>query len=77
VQPGGSLFGLQHSNPVDTAVAYGSKGHAGGNAKNYGKFLRWKLFEKYNPMTYEQACRREVQLAEDLRKKRGYAVWQN
>ncbi len=23
VQPGGSLFGLQHSNPVDTAVAYG------------------------------------------------------
>jgi uncharacterized protein GlcG (DUF336 family) len=23
VQPGGSLFGLQHSNPVDTEVAYG------------------------------------------------------
>jgi len=23
VQPGGSLFGLQHSNPVDTSVAYG------------------------------------------------------
>lgn len=23
VQPGGSLYGLQHSNPVDTAVAYG------------------------------------------------------
>ena len=23
VQPGGSLFGLQHSNPVDTAAAYG------------------------------------------------------
>ena len=22
VQPGGSLFGLQHSNPVDTKVAY-------------------------------------------------------
>lgn len=30
VQPGGSLFGLQHSNPVDTGVAYG------GNAMNYG-----------------------------------------
>lgn len=27
VNPGGSLYGLQHSNPVDTAVAY--KGHAG------------------------------------------------
>ena len=22
-QPGGSLYGLQHSNPVDTFVAYG------------------------------------------------------
>lgn len=25
VQPGGSLFGLQHSNPVDVSVAYGGK----------------------------------------------------
>src|SRR5499427_5632401 len=24
VQPGGSLYGLQHSNPVDTDVAYGN-----------------------------------------------------
>jgi uncharacterized protein GlcG (DUF336 family) len=31
VQPGGSLFGLQESNPVDTSVAYG------GNATNYGQ----------------------------------------
>lgn len=31
VQPGGSLFGLQESNPVDTNVAYG------GNAQNYGQ----------------------------------------
>jgi uncharacterized protein GlcG (DUF336 family) len=31
VQPGGSLFGLQHSNPVDTGVAYG------GSSKNYGQ----------------------------------------
>lgn len=31
VQPGGSLFGLQESNPVDTGVAYG------GNSKNYGQ----------------------------------------
>jgi uncharacterized protein GlcG (DUF336 family) len=29
-QPGGSLFGLQHSNPVDTRVAYA------GNARDYG-----------------------------------------
>ena len=30
VQPGGSLFGLQESNPVDTSVAYG------GNAVDFG-----------------------------------------
>lgn len=30
VQPGGSLFGLQESNPVDTTAAYG------GNSGNYG-----------------------------------------
>ncbi len=31
VQPGGSLYGLQASNPVDTGVAYG------GNPANYGQ----------------------------------------
>jgi len=31
VQPGGSLFGLQESNPVDTSVAYK------GNSANYGQ----------------------------------------
>jgi uncharacterized protein GlcG (DUF336 family) len=31
VQPGGSLFGLQESNPVDTGAAYG------GNPANYGQ----------------------------------------
>jgi uncharacterized protein GlcG (DUF336 family) len=31
VQPGGSLFGLQESNPVDTGVAYG------GNSSNIGQ----------------------------------------
>jgi uncharacterized protein GlcG (DUF336 family) len=31
VQPGGSLFGLQESNPVDTGVAYG------GDPANYGQ----------------------------------------
>jgi hypothetical protein len=36
VQPGGSLFGLQESNPVDTASAYGGSGHNGGGASKYG-----------------------------------------
>ena len=40
VQPGGSLFGLQFSNPVDPSVAYGvdgsPKGVEGKSAKFYG-----------------------------------------
>ena len=36
-QPGGSLWGLQHSNPVDPAVAYGNSAHGGGSANNYGQ----------------------------------------
>ncbi len=31
VQPGGSLYGLQHSNPVDTGIAYR------GDPRNYGQ----------------------------------------
>ena len=37
VQPGGSLFGLQHSNPVDTATAYGNSSHSGGSGRRYGQ----------------------------------------
>lgn len=39
-QPGGSLFGLQFANPVNPAVAYGGRGHAGPGSKvvdAYGK----------------------------------------
>lgn len=37
-QPGGSLFGLQFSNPVDTAVGYGDDpgDHKGNDAEDYG-----------------------------------------
>jgi uncharacterized protein GlcG (DUF336 family) len=34
VQPGGSLFGLQESNPVDTGVAYGSPSFKYGTAQD-------------------------------------------
>ncbi len=33
-QPGNSLYGLQHSNPVDTAAAYGGDSAAVGTAKD-------------------------------------------
>ena len=34
VQPGGSLFGLQHSNPVDAAIAYAGSPSAYGTAND-------------------------------------------
>ena len=34
VQPGGSLFGLQHSNPVDTKVAYRGNGRIWGTPRD-------------------------------------------
>jgi len=43
VQPGGSLYGLQHSNPVDTLVAYGDaaggQGTPPANAWTFGTTL--------------------------------------
>ena len=44
--------------------------------KKYGMYLRRKLFEHLNPMTYERAVAKEVELAKELRY-RGYGVWQN
>ncbi|MFK7853346.1 MAG: heme-binding protein [Granulosicoccus sp.] len=35
-QPGGSLFGLQFSNPVDPTVAYGTANNEPGDANGYG-----------------------------------------
>ncbi len=44
VQPGGSLYGLQHSNPVDTDVAYGEGPGSSppANASSFGtRRIRW------------------------------------
>ncbi|HYM12600.1 MAG TPA: heme-binding protein [Bryobacterales bacterium] len=35
VQPGGSLYGLQHSNPVDTGVAYGGQAENNGQSNDF------------------------------------------
>jgi hypothetical protein len=43
--------------------------------KKYGMYLRPRLYEQFNPMTYADACAMERELAERLRQ-RGYAVWQ-
>lgn len=44
--------------------------------KDYGVRLRPSLYEHLNPMTYEQAQKKEPQLARELRAK-GHGVWQN
>ena len=41
----------------------------------YGRRLRPELFEKHNPMTFDDACAMEMELAEEL-KSQGHAVWQ-
>jgi hypothetical protein len=44
--------------------------------RDYGVRLRPRLYARYNPMSYADACIMETALAETLRK-RGYAVWQH
>jgi predicted GIY-YIG superfamily endonuclease len=41
----------------------------------YGLHLLPDLFEGFNPMTYEDACDREIEIAIDLRSA-GFGVWQ-
>ncbi len=43
--------------------------------KKYGRWLRRRLYEKYNPMTHQEAKRMEKELARKLRVK-GHAIWQ-
>ena len=43
--------------------------------KKFGQTLLTDLYEKYNPMKYDEACEMEKKLAKALRVK-GYAVWQ-
>lgn len=44
--------------------------------RHFGVRLSPEHYERYNPMTYEEAKALEPELAADLRK-RGFAVWQN
>jgi hypothetical protein len=43
--------------------------------RTYGLRLLPHIYEAYNPMSYDEACAMEVELAIDLRDG-GYAVWQ-
>lgn len=45
-------------------------------ARKYGLWLRKRIFKRYNPMTYDEAVKIEIELAGELRAK-GHAVWQH
>jgi hypothetical protein len=60
----------------DERFANHKKGHkACRYVQEYGLWLRRRIYEKYNPMKYDEAERMERELAEQLRAK-GHAVWQ-
>ena len=44
--------------------------------RDHGLYLRKKMFQKFNPMTREEAVKKEKELVEDLWAK-GHAVYQN
>ena len=76
--PGKACFyvGMTGLDPDDRFDNH-KRGHkANRYAKKYGLQLRPELYEKYNPMTFQEAQKRESNLAEELRSK-GHAVWQN
>ncbi len=43
--------------------------------RDFGEYLMRRQFKRLNPMSYDEAEKVEVELAERLRRK-GYAVWQ-
>jgi predicted GIY-YIG superfamily endonuclease len=47
---------------------------AAGIVRRFGERLVPKLYSQFNPMTYAQALKKEVELAEDLRQ-RGFVVY--
>lgn len=53
------------------------KGHkANRYVRKHGERLLPHFYERFNPMPYEEALRKEAELARELRD-RGYAVWSN
>lgn len=68
--------GMTGKSPAERFEQHKSGYKSSRYPREYGRYIRWRLFEKFNPMTYVKAQEKEVELAKDLRA-RGYAVWQN
>lgn len=68
--------GMTGLDPEERFKNHKSGHKANRYVKKHGLWLRKKMFKKYNPMTREEAERKEAELAEELRRK-GHAVWQH
>lgn len=67
--------GMTGKSPDERFAQHRAGYKASSFPRKYGKWLRRKLYEKFNPMTYEAARAKEVELAAELRRQ-GHAVWQ-
>lgn len=68
--------GMTGKTPEERFIQHKSGTKACRHVKKHGKCLRPDLFEASNPMTYDEACKREEALALELRDS-GYPVWWN
>ena len=67
--------GMTSKTPEERYEDHEANRKANSYVYRYHLRLRKRLYQRLNPMTYQQAVEEEVALAERLRKK-GYAVWQ-
>jgi len=67
--------GMTARTPEERFAQHSRGVKACGYVKRFGIGLCPRLYESLNPLTYEDACRTEVELALRLRRK-GFAVWQ-
>jgi len=68
--------GMTGKSPEERFKQHKSGYKASKYPQKFGLYLRIKLFEKLNPMTFTEAKSMEGKLARALQKK-GYAVWWN
>ncbi len=70
----GYYVGMTGLTPEERFANHKAGVKAASVVRRFGVRLVPRLYEQFNPMTYEEAVAKEVELAEDLRK-RGYLVF--
>ena len=67
--------GMTGLNPDDRFDKHKAGIQSNRYVKQYGLHLLPDLYEGFNPMTYDEACDREIEIGIDLRSA-GFGVWQ-